>query len=116
MKQLSEAIVRSLGRSALRAPVVYEQNDCVVIEMPAPGVQCDELELRLDGGVALRVCEPLGVCRATIILPTAISLADSVIYCVGGVLSMTFVKADSAEACGVVDVEFDRAELMSMAS
>ncbi len=114
--QLSEAMAMRARTARVRTPVVYEQNDCVVIEMPAPGVQCDELELRLKGGVALVVREPSGTCCATVILPAAISLSDSVIYCVGGVLSMTFVKADTAEASDGANLDYELTGLELMAS
>lgn len=114
--QLSDAMAKSLRPCVLQTPVVYEQNDCVVVEMPAPGVRCDELELRLEDQVALSVSEPSGACSATIVLPAPISLADSVIYCVGGALSMTFVKAEAVEALEGTEVGYELPAMGSRAS
>lgn len=116
MSQLSDAIVKSLRRAPLRAPVVFEENDCIVVEMPAQDVGCDELELTLEDDIVLRVEEPSGTCSAKIILPEPVSLSDSVVYCVGGVLTMTFVKADAIEALAEADVETDEYDEELLAS
>ena len=97
LEQLSDAIARSLKRPAMVAPMVYEQNECVVVEMPAPRVRVDEIELHLEGDYTLVVGHPGQGFYARVALPTRVSVADSVIYCLGGMLSMTFLKADAVE-------------------
>ena len=56
--QLSVAVARSMKRSALSAPVVYEQNDCVVVEMPASRVHAAALDLHLEGEYTLVIGRP----------------------------------------------------------
>ncbi len=97
LEQLSDAIARSMKRPARLTPMVYEQNECVVVEMPAPRVPVDEIELHLDGEYTLVIGHPGQKFHARVALPARVSVADSVAYCVGGVLSMTFLKADAVE-------------------
>jgi hypothetical protein len=98
LEQLSVAIAQSLKRPALKGPMVFEQNDCVVVEMPAPRMADDEIELRLDGDYTLEISSPSHRFHARVALPSRISVADSVIYYLGGILSLTFLKADAADA------------------
>ena len=44
LDELNAAINRNIQASLCKAPFVYEQNDCVVVEIPAPAVLMDELE------------------------------------------------------------------------
>ena len=112
LDQLSVALTRSLKRPALAAPVVYEQNDCVVVEMPSSRVQADALDLRLEGDYTLVIGRPNQSYYARVALPARISLTDSVIYSLGGTLSMTFVKADVADA---LEADEDSAYAFAMA-
>lgn len=95
--ELEEAIASRLRGYSLRTPLVFEQNDCVVVEIPAPATPCEELELSLDGDILLTICDPQANSETHVVLPAPVSLIDSVIFCVGGVLSMTFVKADAVD-------------------
>ena len=97
LEQLSDAITRSLKRPAMVAPMVYEQNECVVVEMPAPRVPLDEVEVSLEGEYTLVIGRPGQSFYARVALPAPVSVADSVAYCLGGVLSMTFLKADAVD-------------------
>ena len=104
LEQLSDAITRSLKRPARVAPMVYEQNECVVVEMPAPRVPLEEVEVSLEGEYTLVIGHPGQRLYARVALPAPVSVADSVAYCLGGVLSMTFLKAEAADE---LDVEED---------
>ncbi len=97
LDQLTAAIERSLTARRMAAPMVFEQNDCVVIEMPAPRTPIDELDMRLDGEYTLVIGSAAQGFQARVALPARISVADSVVYCLGGILSMTFLKADVAD-------------------
>jgi hypothetical protein len=90
--------------------MVFEQNECVVVEMPAPRGADDELEMHLEGEHTLVVESPSHRFRARVALPARISLADSVVYCLGGVLSMTFLKADVAD-----EIDFDGEPMLDLA-
>ena len=112
LEQLSDAIARSLKRSPMVAPMVYEQHECVVVEMPAPRVSLDEVEVRLEGDYTLVIGRPGQSFYARVALPTRVSVADSVAYCLGGILSMTFLKADAVEE---LEVEEDPTAAFEMA-
>ncbi|MCW5849513.1 MAG: Hsp20/alpha crystallin family protein [Anaerolineae bacterium] len=110
--QLSDAIARSLKRPIKLTPMVYEQNECVVVEMPAPRVPVDEIELHLEGDYTLVIGHSGQGFYARVALPARVSVADSVAYCLGGILSMTFLKADAVEE---LEVEEDPAVALEMA-
>lgn len=95
LDQLSAAIVNNMKRPAAVTPMVFEQGDCVVVEMKAPRLNAEEIDLRLEGDYTLVISSPNRKLYARVALPSRISLADSVVYVLGGILSMTFLKADA---------------------
>ena len=105
LDELNAAISRSIQASLRRAPFVYEQNDCVVVEIPAPAALMDELEMSLDGLRTLNITDTSGLFAARVTLPADVSVEDCVAYVVGGVLSITFLKADAIDDLEVMDEE-----------
>ena len=96
--QLSAAIAHSLKRPHKKAPIVFEENDCIVIEMPAPRGYVDELEIRLEGERTLVLSSQADpTFYARVMLPARVSPTDSVAYSLHGVLSLTLLKAEVAE-------------------
>ena len=99
ISDLREAIAKSLRRFPLQAPMVYEQNDCVVVELPAPRIPDDALDVRLEGEHTLIIGSHTDkTYQARVALPARVSVADCVAYYLGGILSLTFLKADAADA------------------
>ena len=105
LDELNAAIDRSIQASLRKAPFVYEQNDCVVVEIPAPAALVDELEMSLDGLRTLNITDTSGLFAARVTLPADVSVEDCVAYVVGGVLSITFLKADAIDDLEVMDEE-----------
>ncbi len=105
LDELNAAIDRSIQASLRKAPFVYEQNDCVVVEIPAPAALMDELEMSLDGLRTLNITDTSGLFAARVTLPADVSVEDCVAYVVGGVLSITFLKADAIDDLEVMDEE-----------
>ena len=105
LDQLGAAMSRSVPASLHMAPFVYEQNDCVVVEMPAPAVPLDELEMSLDGPRDLCLTNADAGFAARVTLPADVSVEDCVAYVVAGVLSITFLKADAIDLMDSPDAE-----------
>ena len=105
LDELNAAIDRSIQASLRKAPFVYEQNDCVVVEMPAPEALVDELEMSLDGPRTLNITDTSGSFAARVTLPADVSVEDCVAYVVGGVLSITFLRADAIDDFEALDEE-----------
>ncbi|MFN8471252.1 MAG: Hsp20/alpha crystallin family protein [Anaerolineae bacterium] len=105
LDELSAAMSRSVQASLHKAPFVYEQNDCVVVEMPAPATPVDELEMRLEGPRGLVLTDTRGGFSARVLLPADVSMEDCVAYVVGGILSITFLRADAIDLMETSDAE-----------
>lgn len=104
IQQLSAAMAHSLTRTPKRAPIVFEENDCIVIEMPAPRGLVDELDIRLEGERTLVLSSQADpTFYARVMLPAPVSPADSVAYVLRGVLSLTLLKADVADELAFED-------------
>ncbi|MFN8497775.1 MAG: Hsp20/alpha crystallin family protein [Anaerolineae bacterium] len=105
LDELRVALSRSVPASLHTAPFVYEQNDCVVVEMSAPAIPVDELEMSLDGPRNLCITNGRAGLVARVTLPADVSVEDCVAYVVGGVLSITFLKADAIDQMDSPDAE-----------
>lgn len=105
LDELNAAINRSIQASLRKAPFVYEQNDCIVVEIPAPAVLIDELEMSLDGPHTLNIIDTTGALAVRVTLPADVSVEDCVAYVVGGVLSITFLKADAIDDLEALDAD-----------
>lgn len=105
LDELRMALSRSVPASLHTAPFVYEQNDCVVVEMSAPALPVDELEMSLDGPRNLCITNARAGLVARVTLPADVSVADCVAYVVAGVLSITFLKADAIDQMNSPDAE-----------
>jgi HSP20 family molecular chaperone IbpA len=104
LEQLTDAIFNSLKRRPLPAPTVYEQGECVIVELPAPRVAAPELDIRLEGERTLVIgCDQDPWFHARVALPARISPADCVAMFFGDVLSLTFLKAEAVDDLDVID-------------